>query len=176
MENRSEVYRRKNNGTKTLPCGTPDTTLTSLLLQPSTITCCDRFDRSYVNIDNTEPQILTEQSLYRINRWLTLSKAALKSICTILASCMPTLQCTLQCMRHTQKCITVTQTCPLSKLGGWKHTTAFHKSSEANRHQALKHLRPAVPMGRDPKKGREAISWGSQTVSMVRICAYPFSR
>ena len=41
----------------------------------------------------------------------------------------------------TQKCITGTQTFPISKLGGWKHTTAFHKSSEANRHQALKHLR-----------------------------------
>ena len=70
---------RNNNGPKTLPCGTPDTTLTSLLLQPSTITCCDRFDRSCVNIDNTEPPIPTEQSLYRIPWWLTLSKAVLKS-------------------------------------------------------------------------------------------------
>ena len=33
-----------NNGPKTLPCGTPDTTLTSLLRQPSTITCCYLFD------------------------------------------------------------------------------------------------------------------------------------
>ena len=31
MEKSSEVYRRNNNGPKTLPCGTPDTTLTSLL-------------------------------------------------------------------------------------------------------------------------------------------------
>ena len=53
----------------------------------------------------------------------------------------PTLQCSLQCMSHAQKCITGTQTFPISKLGGWKHTTEFHKSSEANRHQALKHLR-----------------------------------
>ena len=36
---------------KTLPCCTPDTTLTSLLRQPPTITCCDRFDRNCVNID-----------------------------------------------------------------------------------------------------------------------------
>ena len=28
-----------------------------------------------------------------------------------------------------------------SKLGGWKHTTAFHKSFKTNRHQSLKHLR-----------------------------------
>ena len=39
-------------------------------------------------------------------------------------SLLPTLQCTLQCMGHAQKCITGTQTCPISKLGGWKHTTA----------------------------------------------------
>ena len=40
MEKISEVYKRNNNGLKTLPCSTPDTTLTSLLQQPSTITCC----------------------------------------------------------------------------------------------------------------------------------------
>ena len=33
-------------GPKTLPCGTPDTTLNSLLQQPSTILCCDLFDRN----------------------------------------------------------------------------------------------------------------------------------
>ena len=51
------------NGLKTLPCSTPDTTLTSLLWQPSTITYCDRFDRNCINIDRTEPPIPTEQSL-----------------------------------------------------------------------------------------------------------------
>ena len=56
-------------------------------------------------------------------------------------SLLPSLQCTLQCMRQAQKCITGTQTFPISKLGGWKHTTVFHKSSKANRHQALQHLR-----------------------------------
>ena len=30
---------------------------------------------------------------------------------------------------------------PVSKLGGWKHTIAFHKSSKTNTHQALIHLR-----------------------------------
>ena len=41
----------------------------------------------------------------------------------------------------TQKCITGTQTFLTSKLGGWKHTTAFHKLSQTNRHQTLKHRR-----------------------------------
>ena len=31
---------------------------------------------------------------------------------------MPTIQCTLQCMQHTQKCITGTQTFLIRKLGG----------------------------------------------------------
>ena len=44
-------------------------------------------------------------------------------------------------MGHAQNCITGTHTLPVSKLGGWKHTTAFHKLSKTNRHQALKHLR-----------------------------------
>ena len=86
-EKSSEVYRRNNNERKTLPCSTLETTLTSLLRQEYTITRCDRFERNCVNIDNTEPPIPTEQCLYRIPWWLTLSKAALKSICMILASC-----------------------------------------------------------------------------------------
>ena len=56
-------------------------------------------------------------------------------------SLLPTLQSTLQFMGHACKYITGTQTFPISKLGGWKHTTAFNKSSKTNKHQALKHLR-----------------------------------
>ena len=55
-------------------------------------------------------------------------------------SLLPTLRYTLQCMGVAQKCITGTQTFPISKLGGWKHTTACHKSSETNRHQTFKNL------------------------------------
>ena len=62
MEKSSEVYRRNNSGPKTLPYGTPDTS-TSLLQQPSTIMCCDWFDRNCVSIDNTETPIPTEQRL-----------------------------------------------------------------------------------------------------------------
>ena len=56
-------------------------------------------------------------------------------------SLLPTHQCILQCMGQAQTCITGTQTSLISKLGGWKHTIAFHKYSKTNRHQALKHLR-----------------------------------
>ena len=44
-------------------------------------------------------------------------------------------------MGHAQKFIAGTQTFPISQLSGCKHTTAFHKLSKTNRHQALKHLR-----------------------------------
>ena len=66
--------------------------------------------------------------------------AVLKSICTILASCPLSNALYSACDMH-KKCITVTQTFPISKLGGWKPSNAFHKSSVANQHQALKHLR-----------------------------------
>ena len=39
-----------------------------------------------------------------------------------------------------EECITGTQTFPISKLGGWKHTTGFHKSSETNQYQTPKDL------------------------------------
>ena len=54
---------RNNNLTITLPCGTTGTTLTSLHPQPSTVTCCDRFDISCVSIENAEPPIPTEQRI-----------------------------------------------------------------------------------------------------------------
>ena len=49
----------------------------------------------------------------------------------------PTLQCTLHCMGHVQKYITGTLTFLMFKMGGWKHTTDFHKSSLTNRHHTL---------------------------------------
>ena len=75
-------------------------------------------------------------------------------------SLLPTLQCTLQCMLHKQMCTTGTQTFPISKLGGWKHTTAFHKSSQANRrHQALKHLRQYRCYGNRSVVGNRGGRW-----------------
>ena len=63
FQNGKKLHRKNNNWPKTLPCGTPDKTLTSLLQQPSTITCCDRFHRNCINIYRTEPPIPTEQIL-----------------------------------------------------------------------------------------------------------------
>ena len=74
-------------------------------------------------------------------------------------SLLPPLQCTLQCTRHAQKCITGTQTFPISKLGGWKHTTTFHKSSETNRHQTLKHLRQHRCYGNRSVVGNRGGRW-----------------
>ena len=125
------IVQRNNNGPKTLPCGTPDTMLTSLLRQPSTITCCDRFDRNCVNMDRTGPPIPTRAELMENAQMVDPIKG-----CTEVnlhdPSLLPTLQCTLQCKGHAQKCITGTHTFLISKLGGWKHTTAFHKSSKTN--------------------------------------------
>ena len=42
-------------------------------------------------------------------------------------------------MSHTQRVITSAKTCPISKLGGWKHTAAFHRTAKTNIHM-LKHL------------------------------------
>ena len=113
--------------------------LTSLLRQPSTITCCDRFDWNCVNIQartsNTHRAELIENA-QMVDPIKSCTEVNLHDL-----SLLSTLQCILQCMGHAQKCITGTQTFPISKLGGWKDTTAFHKSSKTNRHQVLKHLR-----------------------------------
>ena len=58
----SEVYKRNENGPKNLTCGTPNTTLTNLLRQPFTITCCDRFDKLCQY--NTEPSVHRAERIY----------------------------------------------------------------------------------------------------------------
>ena len=109
--------KEEHNVPKTLPCGTPDTTLTSLLLQPSLTMCCDRFDRNSVNIDNAEPIMHTEQSLFIKNSLMVDPIKGCDEINLNNPSHLPILQCTLQCMRHTQMYITGTQTFLISKLG-----------------------------------------------------------
>ena len=74
-------------------------------------------------------------------------------------SLLPTLQCISQCMGHTQKCITGAQNFPISKLGGWKHTITFHKSSKMSRHQALKHLRQSLCYGNRLVIGNRGGGW-----------------
>ena len=126
MEKRSDMYRRNNNGPKTLPCSPPDTTLNSLLQQPSTITCYERFDRNTVNIDRNlqYPQSRAYRECQMVDPIKGCTEVNLHN-----TSLLPTLQCTLQCKGHAEKCITGTQTFPISKLGGWKHTIPFRKSS-----------------------------------------------
>ena len=38
-----------------------------------------------------------------------------------------------------RRVLRLAQTLPIMKLGGWKHTTAFHNFFETNRHQTPKH-------------------------------------
>ena len=72
---------------KTLPWRTLYTTLTNLLQRLFTTTHSNLLGRNCVRTDNTEPPMPTVKSLKRIPWLFTLSKAAFKSIRTILASC-----------------------------------------------------------------------------------------
>ena len=125
------------NGPKTLLCSTPDTTKISLLRQLSTITWCDRFDRNSVSIDNTAHPIPTEHSIKKIHDGWYYHRLCRCYVVLHNPSLLPTLQFTLQWIGHTQKCITGTQTFPISKLVGGKHTAAFNKSSKTNRHRNI---------------------------------------
>ena len=62
-------------------------------------------------------------------------------------------------MGHAQKCITDTQTLLIIKLGGWKNTMAFHKSSKTNRHQVLWHLRQYWCYGNRSVIGKRRGRW-----------------
>ena len=53
-------------------------------------------------------------------------------------SLLPTLQWTFQCKGRAQNFFT--DTFPISKLGGWKHTTGLNILSKTYRHQALNPL------------------------------------
>ena len=65
---------------------------------------------------------------------------------------LPTFQCTLQCMGHTQKCITGTHPFPISKMGGWKHTTHNQHHSQpaplttSTTHNHQHHSQPPAPL------------------------------
>ena len=109
---------------------TPNTTFSNLLGQQSTITCCDQFERNIVNIEI----ITTNTAEY----WMV---DPIKGHAEVNLH-NPCLQPTLQCLGYTQNNITGTQTFPISKLGHWKHATAFNKSSVTNKkYQMLKPLK-----------------------------------
>ena len=58
------LYRRQHQS-RAEQYRTP-ATVYFILRQPSTITCCDRFDRNCVSIDKADSAMLTEQSLWGI--------------------------------------------------------------------------------------------------------------
>ena len=60
---------------------------------------------------------------------------------------------------HPHKVHRKCQAFPISKLGGWKHTTAFHESSKTDRHQALKHLRQHWCYGNRSVIGNRGRGW-----------------
>ena len=100
--------------------------------------CCDRFDRNsqyrQYRTCNTHGTELIHNSLM-VDPIKGCAEINLND-----PSLLSTLQCTLPCMRHAQKCITSTQTFPISKLGGRTHTIAFNRTSKRNRQKALKNL------------------------------------
>ena len=101
--------------------------------------CRDRFDRNCVTYrqhrtSNTHRAEHIENALM-VDPFKSCTEINLHDPNLLL-----TLQCTLKCMGYAQKYITGTQTFP-QQTGGWMHTTAFQKSSNTNRLQALKHLR-----------------------------------
>ena len=85
---------------------------------------------------NTHGTELIENSLV-----VALSKATMKSIWTILASCLLSNALCSVWDTHKSASPVPMQTFPISKLGGWKHSTTVRKSSETNLHLTLKHFR-----------------------------------
>ena len=62
-------------------------------------------------------------------------------------------------MEYTQKCITGTQTFPISKLSGWKHTNEFNKSSKITQQKILKRLRQHLCHGNQLVIGNRGGWW-----------------
>ena len=113
------MYTRNNNGAKTQTCGTPDSTLTSLLLQSSTITCCDWFDghcqyRLHTSFSTCGAKLIENAALM-----MDLLRGCTEINLRYLIL-LPTHQCTLQCMEHAEMCFIDTQTFPISILCGVK--------------------------------------------------------
>ena len=82
---RSAMYNKNNNGPRTLPCGTSDTTSTLELHTPS-LTFWVRLDKKFWNTFKIIPPTPASHNLNVRPPWLTLSKAALKSIWTSASS------------------------------------------------------------------------------------------
>ena len=120
MEKSSEVYRRNNNGPKTLSRYSWHdvnqfnlTTVHHNVLWSIWLELCQYRQHRTSNTHRTE---LLQNSLM-----IDPIKGCAKiNLCD--SSLLYTLQRTMKCMRHTQKSISGTQTFPISKLGGWIST------------------------------------------------------
>ena len=81
------MYSKNNNGPITLTCGTPDTTsILELNHTPSTLTLWVRLDKRFWKTFKIKPPTPASRHLHTRPPWLTLSKAALKSIWTSASS------------------------------------------------------------------------------------------
>ena len=80
------MYSKNNNGPRTLPCGTPDTTSILELNTPSTLTLWVQLDKKFWKTFKIKPPTSASRNLNTRPPWLTLSKAALKSIWTSASS------------------------------------------------------------------------------------------
>ena len=93
----SDVYRRNNNGPKTLPWCTPDTMLTCLLWQPFTITCClsvwHKLCQYRQHRTSNNHQTDHIENVMRVNHIKGRTEINLH-----YPRPVPILQCTMQCM------------------------------------------------------------------------------
>ena len=80
------MYSKNNNGPRTLPCGTPDTTSILELNTPSSLTLWVRLDKKFWKTFKIKPPTLASRNLNTRPPWLTLSNSELKSIWTSASS------------------------------------------------------------------------------------------
>ena len=76
---KSFIWQRKSMGPRTVPCGTPESTLTSSVVSPSSTTLIVLFVRKLVSHVWVLPTMPYFSSLYRSFLWGTVSNALLKS-------------------------------------------------------------------------------------------------
>ena len=137
-----KLRSRNNNGPKTLPCRTLDTTVPSLLWRSSTITWCYRSDHTTCQYRQLTQNLQFPQS--RANsEWsdgchyqrLHWDHFALSSLCTLLF--------TLKHMGQAQKCITGTLTYLILKIGWLEvhHLRSINRICRTNTRHSYIHFR-----------------------------------
>lgn len=134
----------------TLPRGTSDTTLSSLLRLLFTTTYCDRL----VNCQNRKHKTADAHRASLKDNYMMVDaiQSCTEVMWTILA-CYPLANALCKVSDKHKSSLQVPRALLsykrrfIGKLGGWKHTFAFHESFKSNRHQALEHHRQYNVMG-----------------------------